>query len=119
MMMERLFVVWLQGYLKHAKLLVLEDDFVMLWSRHHRIQCWIPSRWIRNRTIIRHVTLASSVQRGLNSTAQPDWHNAQFPLNNPLHLKRDSEWFNVRFGSKADITLGPRHGRFASKSGHC
>jgi len=59
------------------------------------------------------------ISTGLNSIAQRDWHNAQFPLNNPLHLKRDSEWFNVRFGSKADITLGPRHGRFASKSGHC
>jgi hypothetical protein len=62
MMMDRLFVVWLQGYLKHAKVLVLADDFVMLWSRRHRIQCWIPSRWIRIRTVIRHVTLASSVQ---------------------------------------------------------
>src|SRR5215467_5782836 len=71
MMMNRLFVVWLQGYLKHAKALVLEDDFVVLRSRHHRIQCWIPSRWIQIRTIIRHVTLASSVQ-GLNSIAQLD-----------------------------------------------
>src|SRR6516225_6907720 len=63
MMMNRLFVVWLQGYLKHAKALVLEDDFVVLRSRRHRIQCWIPSRWIQIRTVIRHVTLASSVQR--------------------------------------------------------
>jgi hypothetical protein len=37
MMMDGLFVVWLQGYLKHAKPLVLEDDFVVVWSRHHRI----------------------------------------------------------------------------------
>jgi hypothetical protein len=29
MMMDGLFVVWLQGHLKHAKPLVLEDDFVM------------------------------------------------------------------------------------------
>jgi len=63
MMMDGLFVVWLQGYLKHAKALVLEDDFVVLWSRHHRIQCWIPSRWIQIHTVIRHVILASSVQR--------------------------------------------------------
>jgi hypothetical protein len=53
---------WLQGYLKHAKALVLENDFVVFWS-HHCIQCWIPSRWIQIRTIIRHVTLASSFQR--------------------------------------------------------
>ena len=38
MMMDGLFIVWLQGYLKHAKPLVLEDDFVVLWSRHHRIE---------------------------------------------------------------------------------
>src|SRR5262249_24828895 len=63
MMMNRLFVVWLQGYLKHAKALVLEDDFVVLRSRHHRIQGWIPGRWIQIRTVIRHVTLASSVHR--------------------------------------------------------
>jgi|RhiMetdeSRZDD1v2_1073273.scaffolds.fasta_scaffold82771_3 hypothetical protein len=56
MMMDRLFVVWLQGYLKHAKSLVLEDNFVMLRSRHHGIQCWIPSRWIQIGTVIGHVT---------------------------------------------------------------
>jgi hypothetical protein len=34
----------------------------------------------------------------------------QFPSNNPLHLLQimtescDSEWLNVRFGSKADMT---------------
>jgi hypothetical protein len=39
MMMDGLFVIWLQGYLKNAKALVLEDDFVVLRSRHHRIQC--------------------------------------------------------------------------------
>src|SRR5262249_41216677 len=63
MMMEGFFVVWFQGYLKHAKALVLEDDFVVLWSRHHRIQCLIPCRWIQIHTVIRHVILASSVQR--------------------------------------------------------
>src|SRR5262249_48423948 len=63
MMMDGLFVVGLQGYLEHAKPLVLEDDFVVLWSRYHRIQCWIPSRWIQIRTMIGHVTLPSSVQR--------------------------------------------------------
>ena len=63
MMMDGLLVVWLQGYLKHAKLLVLQDDFVVLWSGHHRIQCRIPSRWIQILTVIRHVTLASSFQR--------------------------------------------------------
>src|SRR6516164_4502387 len=69
MMMDGLFVVWLQGYLKHAKALVLEDDFVVLWSRRHRIQCWIPSRWIQIRTVIRHVTLVSSVQRSEQYTS--------------------------------------------------
>jgi len=33
MMMDGLFVVRLQGYLKHSKPLVLEDDLVVLWSR--------------------------------------------------------------------------------------
>ena len=50
-------------YLEHAKPLVLEDDFVVLWSRYHRIQCRIPSRWIQIRTMIGHVTLPSLVQR--------------------------------------------------------
>src|SRR5215469_6695217 len=63
MMMDGLFVVGLQGYLEHAKPLVLEDNFVVLWSRYHRIQCWIPSRWIQIRTMIGHVTLPNSVQR--------------------------------------------------------
>jgi hypothetical protein len=62
-MMDGLFVVWLQGYLKHAKALVLEDDFVVLRSRYHCIKCWIPSRWIQIRTVVGHVTLANSVQR--------------------------------------------------------
>ena len=61
MMMDGLLVVWLQGYLKHAKALVLENDFVVLWSRRHRIQCWIPGRWIQVRSVICYVTLASSV----------------------------------------------------------
>src|SRR5215831_2941489 len=77
MMMNRLFVVWLQGYLKHAKALVLEDDFVVLRSRRHRIQCWIPSRWIQIRTIIRHVTLAVQFN-GLNSIAQLDLSDVRF-----------------------------------------
>jgi hypothetical protein len=34
MMMDRLFVVWLQGYLKHTEPFVLEDNFVMLRSRY-------------------------------------------------------------------------------------
>src|SRR3974377_117746 len=55
MMMDGLFVVWLQGYLKHAKALILEDDFVVSRSRHHGIQCWIPSRWIQIRTVIGHI----------------------------------------------------------------
>jgi hypothetical protein len=29
---------------------------VMLRSRHHGIQCWIPSRWIQIGTVIGHVT---------------------------------------------------------------
>jgi hypothetical protein len=37
--MDGLFVIWLQGYLENAKALVLEDDFVVLRSRHDRIQC--------------------------------------------------------------------------------
>src|SRR5262249_5547451 len=40
MMMEAVFVVWLQGFLKHAKAIILEDALLVLWSRHPRIQCW-------------------------------------------------------------------------------
>ena len=60
-MMDGLFVVWLQGYFKDAKPLVLEEDFVVLWSRYHGIQCWIPGRWIQIRTVIDHVASSSSV----------------------------------------------------------
>jgi hypothetical protein len=37
MMMDRLFIIWLQGHLEHTNALVLEDDFVVLWSRDYRI----------------------------------------------------------------------------------
>jgi hypothetical protein len=39
------FVVRLQSYLKHAKPLVLEEDFVLLWRCDYGIQCRIPSGW--------------------------------------------------------------------------
>ena len=35
---------------------------MVLRSRHHGIQCWVPSRWILIRTVISHTTLASSVE---------------------------------------------------------
>ncbi len=55
MMMDRLFVVWLQSYFEDAKPLVFENDFVVLRSRHHGIECRIPSRWIQVRAVIGHV----------------------------------------------------------------
>jgi hypothetical protein len=55
MMMDRLFVVWLQSYLEDAKTLVLENDFVVLRSHNYGIECRIPSRWIQVRAVIGHV----------------------------------------------------------------
>jgi hypothetical protein len=44
MMMDRFFIVRLKGYLKHAQVLVLEDDFVMFRRRDYSIQGRIPGR---------------------------------------------------------------------------
>ena len=46
MMMDGFFVVCLQSYLKYAKPLVLEEDFVMLWGCDYGVQRRIPSRWM-------------------------------------------------------------------------
>jgi len=69
MMMDRLFVVRLQSYLEDAKTLVLENDFVVLRSRNHGIECRIPSRWIQVRAFIRHVV--PPMLAGLKLPAQP------------------------------------------------
>jgi hypothetical protein len=37
MMVDRLFIIWLQGHLEHTNTLVLEDDFVVLWGRDYRV----------------------------------------------------------------------------------
>jgi len=54
MMVDRLFVVWLKGYLEHAQALVLEEHFVMFWRGDYGIQRRIPSRRVQVRTIVAH-----------------------------------------------------------------
>jgi len=37
---------WALELLKHTKVLVLEEHFVVLWRGSHSVQCRVPSRWI-------------------------------------------------------------------------